>query len=94
MTDKVTEAALTDVTGSRESWKALLVGAAHYDDGSLSDLEGATNNAHALGAALTDPNLGGLRAANVSILRDPKEPREVLDALADLVRGASDVALF
>ncbi|MFC5177496.1 caspase family protein [Nocardioides taihuensis] len=85
---------MTDVTGSRESWKALLVGAAHYDDVSLSDLDGAANNAHALGAALTDPDLGGLPAANVSVLHDPTEPREVLHALADLARDASDVALF
>ncbi|GII55155.1 hypothetical protein Pth03_35440 [Planotetraspora thailandica] len=79
-----------DPDGSR----AVLIGVANYaDPEEWPDLPAVLANLADLRRALTDPDLWGLPAGNCVDLVDPRDAGDVLDAIADATRRASDTVL-
>lgn len=72
--------------------RAVIVGAAEYTH--LESLPSVANSAAAVAELLTDERYLGLPAENCTVLRDPAGPAEVLDALAQAVRRATDTLVF
>jgi hypothetical protein len=74
--------------------RVLLIGTSTYDDPMLPQHLAVRNNLEELQAVLTHPEFGGLPRAHCRVLRDPKDPNMICDALDEAAAQAEDLLLI
>jgi hypothetical protein len=79
-----------DLSGSR----AILIGAATYQDPGFLSLPAVGNSLSGMQQALTDPDLCGWPPGQVTVLENPTDVRRVVVTLRQLARGTRDVLLI
>ncbi|WP_410588466.1 caspase domain-containing protein [Amycolatopsis sp. lyj-23] len=80
---------LADPAGS----KAILIGAAQYDDPALDDIAQARANVDDLAAVLADPELGGFLPGNVRTMVNPRHKDDAGLEIARWCRTATDTLI-
>jgi hypothetical protein len=73
-----------------EKSKAILIGAAQYDDPELAEIAQAKANVEDLAAVLADPELGGFLPGNVRTMVNPRHKEDAGLEIARWCRTASD----
>ena len=74
--------------------RVLLIGTSTYNDPTLPQHLAVRNNLEELQAVLTHPEFGGLPGAHCRVLRDPKDPSVICDALDEAAAQAEDLLLI
>ncbi len=72
----------------------VLVGAHTYEHPGLKNVPAVANNLNRLKKCLTDPSIWGLPEENVKVIEQPATQSEVVDAVVDAVKHATDTVLF
>jgi hypothetical protein len=76
-----------------EKSKAILIGAAQYDDPELADIAQARANVEDLAAVLVDPSLGGFRPEHVRTMVNPRHKDDAGLEISRWCRTAEDTLL-
>ena len=76
-----------------EKSKAILIGAAQYDDPELADIAQARANVEDLAAVLVDPALGGFRPEHVRTMVNPRHKDDAGLEISRWCRTAEDTLL-
>jgi len=74
--------------------RAILIGAATYEDTGFLPLPAAANSLAGMQQVLTDPGLCGWPPDQVTVLEDPTDVRRVVVTLRQLARGTMDLLLI
>ena len=74
--------------------RAILIGAASYEDPGFLSLPAVSNSLTGMQLVLTDPDLCGWPPGQVTVLENPTDVRRVLVTMRQLARGTRDVLLI
>lgn len=72
---------------------AVLIGSSSYESPDLEDLPAVSRNLEDLGRLLEDPGVWGLPPDHVTRVAEPSSPAQLLDAVREAARRATDTLL-
>ncbi|MEU1209430.1 caspase family protein [Nocardia sp. NPDC005825] len=73
--------------------RAVLIGAAHFDDPDLDDIPAVVQNVRDLAEVVTSSAGGGFDAENCTVVTDPVDDAQIHEAVQEAAASATDVLL-